>query len=153
MKTRASNVAGVRRLLRALSTELGQLNHRVGARAKLRDVDLACLDVLSQSGPLSPGALAQQLQVHPATMTGVLDRLEADGWIARDRDPDDRRAVVIRIQPAPLRQMMGLYGGMNGAVDQIAASYDAAQLATITEFLERLIAAGKSANKALDGGG
>jgi DNA-binding MarR family transcriptional regulator len=150
MKTRISDVARMRRLLRALATQLGQLNHRVSAKAKLRDIDFACLDVLSQGGPLSPGALAQQLQLHPATMTGVLDRLEADGWIVRDRDPGDRRAVVVRIQPAPLRQMMGLYAGMNGAVDEIAASYDAAEFATITDFLERLIAAGKSANQAFE---
>ena len=152
MKTRASNVAEVRRLLRALTTELGKLNHRVSARAKLRDIDFACLDVLSQTGPLGPGALAQQLQIHPATMTGVLDRLEADGWIVRERDPGDRRAVLVRIQPARVRRMMGLYGGMNGAVDEIAGSYDAAQLTTITGFLERLVAAGKLANRELEDG-
>jgi len=32
----------------------------------------------------------------PSTMTGVLDRLTAAGWLARETDPEDRRAVVMR---------------------------------------------------------
>lgn len=146
MKTRVQNAAAVRLLLRELSAELGQLNHRVGARAGLKDGDLACLDLLGREGPMSPTALARAMQVHPATMTGVIDRLEGDGWVLRERDPADRRAVQIRIVPGRVRDMMGLYGGMNGAIDRIAQSYDAAQLAVIGDFLVRLVDAGKAAN-------
>src|SRR5882724_4593523 len=124
MKSRAQTAAAVRLLLRELSAELGQLNHRVGGRSGLKDGDLACLDLLGRDGPLSPTALARAAQLHPATMTGVLDRLEADGWVVRDRDPADRRAVLVRIVPGRVREMMGLYGGMNGAIDRIAQSYD-----------------------------
>jgi DNA-binding MarR family transcriptional regulator len=146
MKTRAQGAAAIRLLLRELSAELGQLNHRVGARAGLKDGDLACLDLLARGGPMSPTALARAMQLHAATMTGVLDRLESDGWVLRERDPNDRRAVQIRIVPNRVREMMGLYGGMNGDIDAIAQSYDAAQLATIADFLMRLIEAGKAAN-------
>jgi len=136
----------MRLLLRELSAELGQLNHRVGTRTGLKDGDLACLDLLAREGPMSPTALARAMQVHAATMTGVLDRLESDGWVLRERDPNDRRAVQIRIVPNRVREMMGLYGGMNGDIDAIARSYDAAQLETIADFLTRLIEAGKTAN-------
>ena len=149
MKTRGTSVAAVRLQMRELSAQLGQLNHRVGAKSKLRDGDLACLDVLARHGPLSPSALARSMQVHPATMTGMLDRLETEGWIARERDPADRRAVLLRAVPGRVREMMGLYGGMNGAIDRIAAAYSPEQLAVITDFLDRLIAAGKTANEEL----
>ena len=41
-------------------------------------------------------ALAEDLGVPPSTLTGVLDRLVEGGWLERDRDPDDRRAVVMK---------------------------------------------------------
>lgn len=41
-------------------------------------------------------ALAEELGVPPSTFTGMLDRLVNGGWLERDRDPDDRRAVVMK---------------------------------------------------------
>src|SRR5919201_236795 len=78
----------IKESLRELSIQLSLLNHHVGARVELRDVDLDCLDLINRHGPLSPSALARRAGLHPATMTGILDRLERAGWIARDRDPD-----------------------------------------------------------------
>jgi DNA-binding Lrp family transcriptional regulator len=141
----------VRVLVRELGAQLAQVGHRVGGRTGLRDVDLACLDLLARQGRLSPSALAKLLQVHPATMTGMLDRLETDGWIVRERDGDDRRAVLIGLVPARMRDLMGQYAGMNGAIDRIAASYAPEQLAVITDFLTRLSAASREASDDLAG--
>src|SRR5437899_13094088 len=88
--------ASIKQSLRALSIQLSLLNHQVGARAGLNDVDLDCLDLVARHGPLSPSALAERAALHPATMTGILDRLERGGWVARERDPSDRRAVLVR---------------------------------------------------------
>ena len=78
--------------------QLSLLNLHVGAHLDLKDVDLNCLDLLASHGPLSPTALARRAGLHPATMTGILDRLERGGWVARERDPSDRRAVVPGLQ-------------------------------------------------------
>jgi DNA-binding MarR family transcriptional regulator len=40
--------------------------------------------------------LAEKLGVEPMTLVGFLDRLEANGLIARSPDPSDRRAKLIR---------------------------------------------------------
>ena len=150
MKTRVQGKpAAVRLLLRELSGQLAQLNHRVGSRAKLKDGDLASLDILARNGPMSPTALARASHLHPATMTGVLDRLEAEGWIVRERDPADRRAVQVRAVGGRVRELMELYAGKNGQVERIAEADDAADLAVIIDFLDRVIAAGRDANDAL----
>ena len=49
---------------------------------------------------LSPGALADMLALSTGAMTNRLDRLEETGFIARERHPDDRRGVVVRLTDA-----------------------------------------------------
>src|SRR5919202_5264657 len=80
--------------LRDLRNQLSLLNHRVVARLELRDVDLDCLELIARDGPLGPTELARRAGLHPATTTGILDRLQRGGWIVRERDPEaaDRRA-------------------------------------------------------------
>jgi DNA-binding MarR family transcriptional regulator len=49
--------------------------------------------------------LAGEIGVPPSTLTGILDRLTAGGWLEREADPEDRRAVVMKITPK-LRQLI-----------------------------------------------
>ena len=149
MKTSAQGVAAVRLLLRELGIELSQLNHRVGTRSGLKDGDLAVLDLLARGGPVSPTALARASQIHAATMTGMLDRLETGGWVRRERDAVDRRVVLVHVLPLRGRDLLKLYSGMNSAIDEIALSYSAEHLGVIADFLSRAIAAGKSENENL----
>src|SRR5579859_3361348 len=112
-RRRRKRLAGaIKQSLRDLRMQLSLLNFRVGAHLDLKDVDLDCLDLVASHGPLSPSALARLAGLHPATTTGVLDRLERGGWIARERDPSDRRAVVVRAQHHRLGELMHLYAGM-----------------------------------------
>jgi DNA-binding MarR family transcriptional regulator len=140
---RLTNV--VKQALREVSLRLVLLNHQVGARLKLRDVDFDCLHLLHQHGPVSPGTLAKLAGLHPATMTGVLDRLERAGWVTRDRDPGDRRAVVIRGVRGRGGEVLQLYGGMSSSMDEICAAYTPEQLEVIADFLRRTAAAGQEA--------
>jgi DNA-binding MarR family transcriptional regulator len=135
--------------LRALSNQISLLNHQVSNRVDMKDIDLDCLDLLSQLGAMSPSALARRTGLHPATITGILDRLERGGWIARERDTDDRRAVVVRAMRERNSELYGLYSGMNGAMDTIIADYDETQLALLAEFLQRAIDAGRVATDSL----
>ena len=137
---------GIRDSLRELGRQLSLLNHRVGARLELRDVDLECLDVIARHGPLSPSALARRTGLHPATMTGILDRLERGGWITRDRDPDaaDRRAVTVRNRRERNAEVLRLYSGMNTSLDQILAGYAEAELEVLADFLRRTTTAAQS---------
>src|SRR5690349_2323489 len=139
----------VKDALRNASLQVALLNHQVGGRLKLRDVDFDCLNLLNQHGPLGPGALAKLAGLHPATMTGVLDRLEKAGWATRDRDPDDRRAVVVRAAPERGREIFELFAGMNGSMDEICADYPVEQLEIIEEFLRRTSEAGRNSTAKL----
>ena len=137
--------------LRELTNQVSLLNHKVGTKIELRDVDLDCLDLISREGPMSPSALARRTGLHPATMTGILDRLQRAGWITRERDPDaaDRRAVTVRALRDRGGEIFHLYAGMNSAMDKICGGYTDEQLAVLADFLRRATDAGRAATDAL----
>jgi DNA-binding MarR family transcriptional regulator len=141
----------IKESLRDLRVQLSLLNHRVVGRLDLRDVDLDCLDLVNRHGPLSPSALARRAGLHPATMTGILDRLERGGWIARDRDPSDRRAVAVRARRDRGGELLRLYAGMSTAMDRLCAGYSEAELELLADFLRRATDAGRHATEELAG--
>jgi DNA-binding MarR family transcriptional regulator len=144
----------IKESLRDVGAQLSRLNHEVGGRVNIRTSDLECLDQIGREGPLSPSSLARLTGQHPATLTGILDRLERDGWIARGRDPDDRRGVVIRAERGRGAEILRLFlveSGMNPALDEILAGYTEAELAAIADFLHRTAAAGRTAADRLSG--
>ena len=148
---RRRTTAAIRESLRDLSIQLSLLNHQVGSRLALKDVDLDCLDLINRHGPLSPSALGRLAGLHPATLTGILDRLQKGGWIARDRDTTDRRAVVLRALRDRNPEILQLYSGMNGAMEQICSGYTEAELAVLSDFLRRTAEAGRNATDELAG--
>jgi DNA-binding transcriptional ArsR family regulator len=66
-------------------------------RIGLNATDLNCLNILSFSGEMTAGELARATGLTTASITGVADRLEDAGYVRRERDPRDRRRVVIRL--------------------------------------------------------
>jgi DNA-binding MarR family transcriptional regulator len=141
----------VKESLRELGNQLSLLNHHVGVHVKLKDVDMDCLDLIARHGPLTPSGLARRAGLHPATMTGILDRLQRGGWIARERDPDaaDRRAVTVRVLPGRTAELFRLYRGMNSSLDELCNEYSDADLEMIAEFVRRVSGAGRVATDEL----
>ena len=54
---------------------------------------------LGNDGPMTMGDLARAVAVTEKTITGVVDRLERDLLVQRERDPADRRVVHVRLAP------------------------------------------------------
>jgi len=51
----------------------------------------------SSRGSLPLGKMGERLQVHPTSVTSIVDRLEAAGHVVRRRHPQDGRAVLAEI--------------------------------------------------------
>jgi DNA-binding MarR family transcriptional regulator len=100
-------------------------------------------------GPLSPSALARRTRLHPATLTGILDRLERGGWVARERDPTDRRGVVARPLGDRNAELFRLLAGMNTSMNDILRQYSTDQLEVLADFLSRTADAGRDATSEL----
>jgi DNA-binding MarR family transcriptional regulator len=140
----------IRESLRDVGVQLSLLNNRIGSHLDLKGSDLECLDLIDRLGPVSPSVLARRAGLHPATMTGVMDRLERAGWITRERDPADRRAVVIHPVISRRADVLRLVAGMGAAMARICADYSDGELELIAGFLRRTAQAGREAAAELD---
>ena len=54
----------------------------------------------SRTGSLPVGKMGERLQVHPASVTNAVDRLERDGYVARRSNPADGRGVLAEVTAA-----------------------------------------------------
>jgi DNA-binding MarR family transcriptional regulator len=99
---------------------------------------LHALMIRDTPGHASPGALAKDLKVSNAGMTGRLDGLEKQGWIKRIPASDDRRRVdveVTRAGAAVWRRAMALRGT---AEDELAAALTRKELVTLNRLLRKM---------------
>src|SRR3954449_6054246 len=147
IRSRQRSTAAIRDSLRELRIQLALLNYRVGSQVDLKDAELDMLDMLDTYGPLSPSALARRAGMHPATMTGVLDRLERGGWIARERDPADRRAVLVHVVRDRYGELLRLYTTLSRSMNKLLAGYSDSELDVIADFMRRAVDAGRSATE------
>lgn len=74
--------------------------------------------------------------------------------MTRERDPQaaDRRAVTVRALKDRNPERLGLYGGMNSALDVLLEDYSEEELALLADFLRRTTALGRSATEELAAG-
>jgi DNA-binding MarR family transcriptional regulator len=83
-------------LLPRVGAAVGRHRQRVAARHGLTPTALDVLSALGTDRAPSHRELARRLRLSPATLTPVLDALEAAGDLLRERDPVDRRVVRLR---------------------------------------------------------
>lgn len=108
-------------------------------RIGINVTDLNCLNILSIRGNMTAGELARATGLTTASITGVLDRLEEAGYLRRERDPQDRRRVVVQLVPERgIRDVGQVFHPVIMAWRAVAAQYTDEQLETILAFQRQL---------------
>jgi MarR family transcriptional regulator, organic hydroperoxide resistance regulator len=87
---------------------------------------------------LSAGELAAVLHVHPSTLTGVLQRLTAQGMLLRVADPTDRRRAVLRLGAKGAQVNATRRGTVESAVAVVLAEAPLKDRLAARRLLERL---------------
>lgn len=104
----------------------------------VNSTDMACIQML-QYEPLTAGELARRTGLTTASVTTVIDRLEAAGFVARTRDPADRRRVVVEFQPEKAGpSITGVFLPLLRSWRDLMTDYDERDLRVIAEFLGRV---------------
>jgi DNA-binding MarR family transcriptional regulator len=113
-------------------------NHAVAAYAGLHETDQECIDLLDWAGPLTAGEVGTHLGLTSGAVTGLIDRLESGGWVRRERDPADRRRVIVHLAPTNPRgdELWRLYQPLAEAVEAYRDRLDDRELRIVVEFLE-----------------
>ena len=81
--------------LRRISQAISQYSRTAVKVTELTGPQLWALKILANTAPIRVSELARQMFLRPATVVGILDRLEAKGLVTRTRSTEDRRAVDI----------------------------------------------------------
>lgn len=109
--------------------------------ALVPDLTLRQLQVLAllRTAPGSTGQqLAEAVGVTTPTMSGIIDRIAAKGWIERNQDPTDRRRVLLSPTPSGLEALVALEAPLQSARGVLVARLDDDELGDLTRVMERL---------------
>lgn len=85
------------RLLWAIDHGLQQRSKRMAHELGVTGVQRFVIRVVQEHPSITPGQLADVLHLHPSTLTGVIQRLERRGFVARRADGSDRRRLHLAL--------------------------------------------------------
>ena len=110
-------------------------NQKVAEQLGMNASDMQCLHMLLLNGSaMKPGELGRCCGLSSGGVTVVLDRLQKAGYIRRDANPNDRRSVIVRPQPGPLRKLEAIYRSKGEGLARVLARYEAREMQLILDF-------------------
>jgi DNA-binding MarR family transcriptional regulator len=95
------------------------------------------LFLLNRLGPLSAGEIARETGLATASVTDLIDRLGAKGYVSRGPHPTDRRRIVVTLNEASVTSSRRGFGVPNPSLTELCERYDDEQLELIADFLRR----------------
>lgn len=100
----ADGMAFVTSLVRVQQLVLGRIEELLRPHGlTFARFEVLRLLAFSRRGVLPVGKVGERLQVHPASVTNAVQRLEGAGLVERSANPDDGRSVLVAITPAGRR--------------------------------------------------
>ena len=126
-------------LLREFLQISEDFERRLGRELEVNPTDLAAMEHLIQSGPLSPSEIASRLGVTTAAATTIVDRLAKVGHVSRRTNEQDRRGVLVVPEPESVRRALGVIQPMVQAVDGALREFNETEQRAITAYLQRVL--------------
>lgn len=124
-------------LVRSAFQVMGVLT-RIGAEYDLSLTQLRVLGILRDRRPRMT-ELAAFLGLDKSTMSGLIDRAERRGLLARGKNPDDKRVVDVFITPAGLELTRRLYDEVQDALAPATGRLDPQQRCQLAQLLEPVL--------------
>jgi DNA-binding MarR family transcriptional regulator len=121
---------------RAMSAATVMFHATVAARQGLSMTEEKALDLLERFGPLTAGELAKRAGLAPASVTGLINRLEAKGFARRIANPSDRRSILVEVDAERVyAAMTPLFSDWVRSLEELYAGYSDRELELILRFL------------------
>jgi len=123
--------------LRQNSARAVMFHQLISEKLGLNATDHKCLDYLNGIGPATAGQLAQLTGLTTGAVTSVIDRLEQAGYVVRDKDPKDRRRVIVKPVPEGSAQISPLFQSVMQSTLRILSQYTDQELQLILTFIKQ----------------
>jgi MarR family transcriptional regulator, organic hydroperoxide resistance regulator len=92
-KVVADIIDNLRRVFQVVNEQSKKVERETG----LTGPQLWAIKVIAEEAPIKVSDVARRMYLHPATVVGILDRLEGRGLVVRTRSQEDRRVVEIEL--------------------------------------------------------
>ncbi|WP_341719004.1 MarR family winged helix-turn-helix transcriptional regulator [Micromonospora sp. FIMYZ51] len=112
----------------------------------LTQAGMVTLMALAEHGELPHRAVAELCFVRPATLTGIVDTLEREGLVQRQRDGTDRRSVKLTLTTAGQDRVDTLTTAVRSGRPLTSVDADPAKAAVIRQFLLEIIGSDEAAH-------
>lgn len=124
---------------RSLGNSSSMLISACADRLGIHSTDWGCVLLLAEADPqpLTAGQLAELTGLTTGAVTGVLDRSEKAGFVRRERDPGDRRRVIVRLVPEAMARIQPMFDGMIADMLALQRDYSDDELAVVADVITR----------------
>jgi DNA-binding MarR family transcriptional regulator len=110
----------------------------LAARSGMNMTDLQCVTLLTATGPMTAGRLAEEMGLTTGAITGLINRLEQAGYVRREKDTADGRRVVIQpVMEALSRVDVGVLVGQDDTLPDLLEDFDDDELATVLKLMRK----------------
>jgi DNA-binding MarR family transcriptional regulator len=86
-------IDNIRRVFQILNEQSQRIKQETG----LTGPQLWAIRVIHEKGPINISDIARRMYLHPTTVLGIIDRLEANGFVSRNRSKEDRRVIWLEL--------------------------------------------------------
>jgi DNA-binding MarR family transcriptional regulator len=128
-------LCALRRVIRAVDIYSRKLNVELG----LTTPQLLCLYELAKSRSMTLTALAKQVNLSVSTVNGIIDRLEAKGYLTRTRLVEDRRKVALEITASGKEVVRRAPSLLQDKLSMSLSELPESKQKVIAESLERIV--------------
>lgn len=123
---------------RATMTELKCVGSERLLRQGISMTQLHILHMLDRHGEMAMNRLAEVLDVSVSNATGLVDRMEERGFVARHRVPEDRRVVLVQVTPAGLAMLGDAEALRDDVLRRVLQRFDPSHLDEIARAMTDL---------------
>ena len=142
----SDSVVRIERLLRHVAFIIKKRGRDILSDFDITTPQILALVALKDRPGITMGALCERLYLACSTATDLIDRMEKNGYLERNRDPDDRRVIRLSITEKGQNIIDQVINARRRYVDSILKQLtqeEIDQLAQALEKLDALMVAGK----------
>ena len=143
MSSRKNAATSIDTSLRAISIGSFLFQSSLAADLGLHPTDLQAIHLLGGTSGRSAGELAESLGLTTGSTTALIDRIERLGYVKRTRDENDRRKVVVTLNPPKIADLRQRYRFIDQRIAALLKERSDEQLIVIAEFLEAVARSSK----------